>query len=145
MVELAFVSKVSEVKTMLLIYLLIALTFSTVLTASFSAHIPERRKGEAFIGFFAVLMALAWVADEWLIPSLRTGLKTPWPSAIVLAMFCTLLVLSAAFSIRAPGRPLRQTVSGFENRLSTEAAVFDLFLWSALVLAGISLLKAAGT
>ena len=143
MVELVSVSKVSEVKAMLLVYLLIALTFSTVLTASFSAHISERRKGDAFIGFFAVLMALAWAADEWLIPSLRAGLKTLWPSVITLAVFCTLLVLSAAFSIRAPG-PLRQTVSGFENRLSTEAAVFDLFLWSALVLAGISLLKAAG-
>ncbi len=128
---------------MLLVYILFALTFSTVLTASFSAHISESRKGEAFIGFFAVLMALAWAADEWLIPSLAAGLKTSWPPVVVLGMFCALLVLSTSFSIRAPG-PLRMAVSGFENRLSAEAAAFDVIIWSALVLTGISLLKAAG-
>jgi hypothetical protein len=128
---------------MLLVYLLIALTFSTVLTASFSAHISESRKGEAFIGFFAGLMVLAWAVDEWLIPSLASGLKTSWPPAITLAMFCALFVFSTVFAIRAPG-PLRQAVSGYKNKLDAEAVVFDLILWSALVLMGIYLLKTVG-
>jgi hypothetical protein len=128
---------------MLVVYLLIALTFSAVLFAVFSAYISESRKGEAFIGFFAVLMALAGAADEWLVPSLVKGLKSSWPPVITLAMFFALFVLSTAFSIRAPN-PLRQSVSGSENRLSAEAAGFDLVIWFALVLTGVSLLKAAG-
>ncbi len=127
---------------MLLVYLLIALTFSTVLTAVFSAHIPDNRKGDAFIGFFVALMALAGAADAWLIPLLANGLKISWPPAVTLALFCALLILSAALSIKAP-TPLQRTVAGHENRLSTEAAVFDLIIWLAVVATGISLLKAA--
>ncbi len=128
---------------MLLVYLLIALTFSTVLTAVFSAHIPEARKGDAFIGFFAAFIALAWAADAWLIPGLAHGMRASWTPVVTLIMFFALLILSLAYSVRAP-LSLHQTMPGFEQRFSAEAAVFDLIIWIALVVAGIYVLRRAG-
>jgi len=119
------------------------LTFSTVFFALFSAHISEGRKGEAFIGFFVVLVVLAWATVQWLFPALAAGLKTTWPSIVALALFSAVLVLSTGMSVRGFG-PLRQTVAGHEARHDAEAAIFDMIIWFVFVLAGISLLKAAG-
>jgi hypothetical protein len=128
---------------MILVYLLFALTVSSVLTALFSASIPENRKGEAFIGFFAALMALAWAADKWLLPALAAGLKTSWTALLTLAIFGGVLAASAILSVRTPG-PLQHAAVDHDNRLNGEAAVFDLVLWSAMLVLGLAVLKSIG-
>jgi hypothetical protein len=128
---------------MILVYLLFALTVSTILSALFSARIPENRKGEAFIGFFAALMVLAWAADEWLLPALAAGLKTPWIPLLTLIIFAGVLASSAVLAVRTPG-PLRHAVVNRDSRLNTEAAVFDLALWFAMLVSGMAVLRSIG-
>lgn len=125
---------------MILVYLLFALTVSTVLTALFSARIPQSRKGEIFIGIFVAIMVLAWAADQWLLPELATGLSTSWPLVLTLIIFVTILAVSLSLSVRTPG-PLRQAVTNHDSRLDTEAAVFDLLLWLALLIVGITIMR----
>lgn len=128
---------------MILIYLLIALTFSTVLSALLSAYISEDRNAEVFIGVFVALMALAWAADVWLLPALAAGLKAAWLPIMTVLFFGAVLVASAVLSVRTP-RLLRQTFAGHGGRIGAEAAVFDLLLWFALLIAGIAALKSFG-
>ena len=128
---------------MILVYLLFALTVSSVLTALFSASIPETRKGEAFIGFFAALMVLAWAADAWLLPALAAGLITSWIPLLTLVIFGGVLAASSILSVRTPG-PLQHAPVDHDNRLNGEAAIFDLVLWSALLVLGIAVLKSIG-
>lgn len=125
---------------MLLVYLLFALTVSTVLTALFSARIPENRRGDAFIGFFAALMVLAWAADTWLLPTLASGPGRSWVPIVMLAVFAGVLASSAILAVRTP-RPLRHAAVHHDWRLNGEAAVFDLVLWTALLVLGMALLK----
>lgn len=129
----------NEVNYMLLMYMLFALTVSTVLTAVVSSRITKDREGEAFIGFFALLLALAWAADQWLLPVLSTGHRTIWLPILLLTMFAGVLAASTGLSVRTRGKPLHATVH-HGNRLDTEAMVFDLILWFALLFAGISVL-----
>ena len=128
---------------MILVYLLFALTASSVLTALFSASVPENRKGEAFMGFFAALMVLAWAADEWLLPALAAGLKTSWIPLLTLVIFGGVLAASAILSVRTHG-PLQHAAVDHDNRLNGEAAVFDLLLWSAMLVLGMAALKSIG-
>ncbi len=125
---------------MILVYLLFALTVSTVLIALFSARIPQSRKGEIYIGIFVAIMVLAWAADQWLLPALATGLSTSWPLVLTLIIFVTILAVSLSISVRTPG-PLRQAVTNHDSRLDTEAAIFDLFLWLALLIVGITIMR----
>lgn len=126
---------------MILVYVLFALTVSTVLIALFSARIPENRRGDAFIGFFAVLMVLAWAADTWLLPALAAGPGRSWTPIVMLIIFAGVLASTAFLSVRTP-RHLRHAVVHHDWRLNGEAAVFDLVLWAALLVLGIALLKA---
>ncbi len=128
---------------MMLVYLLFALTFSTMLTALFSRNSTEERKGGLFIGFFAALMVLAWAADEWLFPALAGGRKITWPPAMMLVTFGALFASSLVLSVRTH-RPLRQGTHSLDSRLGAEAAIFDLLLWFALLIAGIVLMRSAG-
>jgi hypothetical protein len=132
-----------EVIKMLLVYLLFALTVSTILTALFAERIPEDRKGEAFISFFSVLIALAWAADKWLFPALADGFKTAWVGALALIVFGGVFLASAILSVRTPG-PLKRAVVYHNGRLDAEAAVFDLALWFATLAAGITVMKSIG-
>jgi hypothetical protein len=128
---------------MILVYLLFALTVSSVLFALFSASIPENRKGEAFMGFFAAFMVLAWAANTWLLPALAAGLKTSWIPFLTLTIFGGVLAASAILSVRTHG-PLQHAAVDHDNRLSGEAAVFDLVLWSAILVLGMVVLKSIG-
>jgi hypothetical protein len=128
---------------MILVYLLFALTVSSVLTALFSASFPENRKGEAFMGFFAAFMVLAWAANTWLLPALAAGLKTSWIPFFTLTIFGGVLAASAILSVRTHG-PLQQAAADHDNRLNGEAAVFDLVLWSAILVLGMAVLKSIG-
>jgi hypothetical protein len=126
---------------MILVYLLFALTVTTVLTAFISARIPQGRKGDIFIGLFVVIMLLAWATDQWLLPSLAAGLRTSWPLVLTMVVFVTIFAVSLALSVRTPGL-LRQAVVNHDSRLDTEAAVFDLLLWLALLIVGITIMRA---
>src|SRR5512147_2140867 len=106
---------------MILVYLLFALTVSTLLSALFSARIPENRRGEAFIGFFVALMVLAWAADEWLLPALEGGLKSSWIPPLTLVIFAAVFAASTLLSIRTPG-PLQHAAVDRHGRLNAEAA-----------------------
>lgn len=128
---------------MILVYVLFALTVATVLTALFSARIAENRRGDAFIGFFAALMALAWVADTRLLPALAAGPGSSWTPVVMLVVFAGVLAVSAALAVRTP-RPLQHAMVHHDGRLNGEAAIFDLVLWTALLVLGIALLKSIG-
>ena len=128
---------------MILMYLLFALTFSTVLTALISARIPQRREGEAFIGFFVALMMLAWAAYEWLIPALAVGLKTVLLPVLLLIIFGGILAASTILSVRPSGL-LKQTVGSHYNKPDAEAIVFDLLLWVVVLTIGITVLRSLG-
>lgn len=128
---------------MILMYMLFALTVSTVLTALISARIPQNREGEAFIGFFVALMVLAWAADEWLLPALAAGQKTSWLPVLLLIMFGGVFAASTILSVKTPGPP-QQAVVNHGNRLDAEAVVFDLILWFALLAVGIAVLRSTG-
>jgi hypothetical protein len=132
-----------EAIVMILVYVLFALTVSTVLFALFSPRIPEDRRGEAFIGFFAALMALAWAANTWLLPAMTAGPRRSWVPIMMLVIFAGVLASSAVLSVRTP-RPLKHAVVPHEGRLNGEAAVFDLVLWAALLVLGMALLKSIG-
>lgn len=128
---------------MILVYVLFALTVAMLLIALFSASIPENRRGEAFIGFFAALMVLAWAADAWLFPALAAGSGRSWVPVAMLIIFAGVLVSSAVLAVRTP-RSLQHAVVHHDGRLNGEAAAFDLILWSAMLVLGMALLKSIG-
>jgi hypothetical protein len=128
---------------MILMYMLFALTVSTVLTALISAHIPQNREGEAFIGFFVVLMVLAWAADEWLLPALAAVQKTSLMPILLLIMFGGVFAASTILSVRTPRQP-QQVLVNHDNRVGAEAMVFDIILWFTLLIVGIAVLKSSG-
>jgi len=127
---------------MVLMYVLFALTVSTILTALISEHIPQKREGEAFIGFFVALMMLAWAGDEWLLPTIAAGHKITWLPILLLIMFGGFFAASTILSVRKSG--LRHALVNHNNRLNAEAVVFDLILWFALLTVGIAVLRSIG-
>jgi hypothetical protein len=128
---------------MILMYMLFALTVSTILTAIISGHIPQKREGEAFIGFFVAFMMLAWAVDEWLLPALAGGQKISWLPIVLLFMFGGVFAASTILSVRKPG-PLRKAVVNYDTRLAPEAMVFDIILWFAFLTTGIIVLRSIG-
>ncbi len=127
----------------ILLYLLFALTVSMTLTAIFGARIPQQRRGEAFIGFFILLVLIAWAVDAWLAPAVSAGRSTPWVAVLFLIIFGAILVASAVLSVRSPG-PLVQATLHHDNRLDAEAAAFDILLWFAVLIFGIAFIRAIG-
>jgi len=125
---------------MALVYMLFALTATTILTAFFSEHIPQNRKGEIYIGIFVVFLVLAWTADVWLFPALAAGLRTSWPLVLTLIIFVAVFAGSLSLSVRTPGS-LRYAVVSNNSRLDTEAAIFDLMIWFTLLIAGITIMR----
>lgn len=125
---------------MILMYMLFALTASAVLTALIAEHIPQKREGEAFIVFFAALMIVAWVVDEWVLPDLARGPIVSWLPTVLLIVFGGVFTASTILSVRK-SRPLQQAVVNYNNRFDAEAMVFDLILWLALLTAGIIVLR----
>ncbi len=128
---------------MMLVYLLFALTLSTILTALFGRRVPQRREGEMFIGFFIAFMALAWAADEWLLPALAAGRRESWTSETMLVVVGAACAASLALSVRMP-RVLGQSVLGSDSGPDAEAAIFDMLLWVVFLIGGIIAMKSAG-
>ncbi len=128
---------------MILMYMLFALTVSAILTALISEHIAQNRQGEAFIVFFAALMIVAWVVDEWVLPDLSRGHIISWLPAVLLILFGGVLAASTILAVRNP-RPLRQAVVNHGSRFDAEAMVFDVILWLALLTIGIVVLRSVG-
>lgn len=126
---------------MILMYLLFALTVSTVLTAAISARIPQNREGEAFIGFFVSLMVLAWAMDEWLLPALSAGQRTSWPPILLLIVFGGVFAASTILSARGMSGPPQRAMVNHNNRHDAEAIAFDIVLWFALLIMGIVVLR----
>ncbi|MGE5173780.1 MAG: hypothetical protein ACM3MD_08125 [Betaproteobacteria bacterium] len=124
-------------------YLLFALTVSTTLTALFGEHIPQNRRGEAFIGFFILLVLIAWAVDAWLVPAVAAGRSATWLPALFLIIFGAILVTSAILAARSSG-PFVQAVVHHDNRLDAEAAAFDFLLWFAVLIFGIAVIRAIG-
>jgi len=62
---------------------------------------------------------------------------------LLLIAFGGILAASTIFSIETFG-PLRQAVAVHDNRLVSEAMVFDLVLWFTLLIAGIGVLGSVG-
>ncbi len=129
---------------MILVYILFALTFSTILSALFSNRIPESRQGDAFIGFFIGLIALAGAIDKWLLPALAAGYKVVWPAIASLIVFGAVLAASVELSVRTPRHVRQPIMIEHDSRFDPEAAGFDLFLWIALVSLGIIVMRRIG-
>jgi hypothetical protein len=134
----------NEVKDMVLVYILFALTFSLVLTAFFAGNISQHRQGHAFIFFFILLMLGAGGADAWLVPAIAAGQRNSLFPGAFLAVFAAILAASVILSVRSPRRLMRQAAPHSDPRLDTEAVVFDSIVWLAVVVSGIAVLKAAG-
>ncbi len=128
---------------MTLLYILFALTASVVLTALFAAHIPEQKRGEAFIGIFVSLALAAWAVDEWLLPALSAGLRAAWLPVLLLVVFGVILAASAFLSVRSQG-PFAWASVHQDRRLDAEAVAFDLLLWLAMLIFGISVIRTLG-
>ncbi len=129
---------------MMLVYILFALTLSTVLSALFSRRSPENRKGDGFIGFFIALLLLAWAMDAWLLPLLAANRGISWPGVTALVVFGAILVSSFALSVRTPRFLKQAALTGHEHRFDAEATAFDLLLWLVLVTLGIILIRSIG-
>ncbi len=127
----------------ILLYLLFALTVSTTLTAFFGERIPQHRRGDAFIGFFILLVLIAWAVNAWLVPAVAAGRGTPWLPILFLIIFGAILVTSAILSARSSG-PFAQAAVHHDNRLDAEAAAFDFLLWFAVLIFGIAVMRAIG-
>ncbi len=128
---------------MILLYVLFALTVSTVLTALFGSRVPEQKRGEAFIGFFVLLALVAWAVGEWLVPAVSAGLHAAWLPPLLLVIFAAIFVVSALLSVRSRG-PFAWAGVHHDRRLDAEAVAFDLLLWLALLILGISVIRALG-
>ncbi len=129
---------------MMLVYILFALTLSTVLSALFSRRIPENRQGDVFIGFFVAMLLLAWAMDTWLLPMLAANYAISWPGVTALVVFGAILVSSLTLSVRTPRSLKQAALTGHEHRFDAEAAAFDLLIWLALVTLGIILIRSIG-
>jgi hypothetical protein len=131
-----------EVRTVILLYILFALTVATVLTAAFAPRIPEQRRGDAFIVFFIVLLAAGAVVG-WEVPAIASGRGAAWTPLLLLVVFAALLVASTILSVRPTGSFAR--AGGSHNlRQDAEAAAFDIALWLIMLIFGILIMRRLG-
>ncbi len=128
---------------MILVYVLFALTGSTVLTALFTGHTTHHRQGHAFMFFFIAFLLLAGVVAAWLAPAVASGQRSVFYPVVFLALFGAILAVSVILSIRSP-LPAMKAVAHSDTRLDAEAAAFDFLIWLSVLASGIAVLKAAG-
>ncbi len=95
---------------MIIIYLLFALTLSTILVVVFGATIPEQRRSEAFIAFFAALMLVAWAVDAWFLPAIAIKGVGTWVPDLAVSIFGAIIVVFAFISRRSQGPLIRAEV-----------------------------------
>ena len=133
-----------EVRDVIPVYILFALTFSLVLTAFFAGNVPKHRQGHAFIFLFILLMLLAGAVDVWLAPVAASEQRSSIFPAVFLAVFAVILAASVVLSVRSPRRMMLQAAPRSDPRLDAEAVVFDSIVWLAVLISGIAVLKSAG-
>lgn len=125
---------------MILVYLLFALTLSTVVMVLFGAKISERKRSEAFIAFFAVLMLIAWGVDAWLLPVIAIKGVGAWVPDLAVSIFGAMLVVSAVLSTR-PQTPFVRARLHHNMRQDVEAIGFDIVLLILIVAFGLAVLR----
>jgi hypothetical protein len=130
-------------RTMILLYLLFALTVAMVLTALFAPRVPEQRRGEVFIVFFIALFLAGGVALEWQVPAFAAGRINAWVPALLLAIFGAILVVSVLLSARPTGSFARAGGS-HNHRQDVEEAAFDIALWLLMLIFGILIMRSLG-
>jgi hypothetical protein len=130
------------VKAVILLYLLFALTVSTILTALFAGQAAPHRQGHIFLFFFVLLLIIAGVSDVWLVPIVASEQRSAFYPAVLLTLFCAVLTASVLLSVRSP-RPLTQAAAHHDTGLDAESAVFGSLVWLAMLVFGIAVLKTA--
>jgi|SRR5208283_2512924 len=125
---------------MILIYLLFTLTLSAILVVVFGAKIPEQKRSEAFMTFFAALMLIAWAVDAWLLPVVAMQGIASWVTVLAVSIFAAILVVSAVLSTRSRG-PLSRAGMHHSMRQDAEAIGFDIALLVLMAAFGIMVLK----
>lgn len=132
-----------EVSTVILLYVLFALTIAMVLTALFAPRVPEQRRGEAFIAFFIALLLAAGAVIEWLVPAITAGGGGAWMPALILVIFAAILIVSALLSVRTP-RSFARAGGPHNQRQDAEALAFDIALWLLMLIFGIAIMRSLG-
>jgi hypothetical protein len=125
---------------MILVYLLFTLTLSAILMVVFGAKIPEQKRSEAFMVFFAAFMLIAWAADEWLLPVVAMHGIASWVPGLAVFIFAAILVVSAVLSTRSWG-PLIRAGMHHSMKQDAEAIGFDIALLVLIAAFGIMVLK----
>jgi hypothetical protein len=125
---------------MILVYLLFALTLSTILMVVFDAKIPDQKRSDAFILFFAALMLIAWAVDEWVLPIVAIEGIATWVPGMAVSIFGLILVVSAILSARSQGPIIRAGVH-HSKREDVEAIGFDIVLLFLIAAFGIMVLR----
>ncbi len=125
---------------MVLLYLLFALTVSTVLTAIFAGQAAQHQQGRAFLFFFILLLVIAGACDVWLVPVVAAGRGTIFSPVALLIVFGAVLSASVLLSVRS--QHLMAQTAGHRDAVDAEAAVFDSLIWLAMLIFGIAVLKA---
>lgn len=128
---------------MILLYILFALTVAMVLTALSASWVPEQRRGEAFIAFFIALLLVGGTVAKWQVPAIALGRGVTWVSALLLAIFAAILVVSMLLSVR-PGRSFAQAGGSHNQRRDVEAVAFDIALWLLMLIFGILIMRSLG-
>jgi hypothetical protein len=132
-----------EVRTVILLYILFALTVAMVLTALSAPRVPEQRRGEAFIAFFIALLLAAVAAVEWQVLAIAAGRGVVWVPALLLVIFAGILVVSTLLSIRQTGSFARAGGS-HNHRQDVEAVSFDIALWLLMLIFGVLIMRRLG-
>ncbi len=132
-----------EVRTVILIYILFALTVAMVLTALSARRVPEQRRGEAFIAFFIALLLAGGAAVEWQLPAIAAVRGGAWVPALLLVIFAAILVVSMLLSVRPTGFFARAGES-HNHRQDAEAVAFDIALWFLMLIFGILIMRSLG-
>jgi len=125
---------------MIIVYLLFALTLSAILVVVFGATIPEQKRSEAFIAFFAALMLIAWAVDAWFLPAIAIKGVGTWVPDLAVSIFGAILVVLAVISMRSQGPLIRAGVR-HSMRQDAEAIGFDLVLLILMAAFGIMVLR----
>jgi hypothetical protein len=132
-----------EVRTVILLYILFALTVAMVLTALSAPRVPEQRRGEAFIAFFVALLLAGGAAVEWPVLAIAAGRGGALAPALLLVIFAAILVVSTLLSVRQIGSFARADGS-HNHRQDAEAVSFDVALWLLMLIFGFLIMKRLG-
>jgi hypothetical protein len=125
---------------MIIVYLLFALTLSTILVVIFGATIPEQKRSDAFIAFFAALMLVAWAVDAWFLPDIAIKGVGTWVPDLAVSIFGAILVIFTVIASRSQG-PLMRAGVYHSMRQDAMAIGFDIVLLILMVAFGIIVLR----